>query len=63
MKNNKPRKYYRKCGECGTRLEQSEMIRTDLSDNGWLCPICYYGATYYEDPYTQLDDSAFDYEW
>ena len=71
-KNNKSRKYYRKCGECGSRHEQSEMIRTDLSDNGWLCQTdlsdngwlcqdCYYEATFYDEPH--LEDSAFGYEW
>lgn len=37
----KPRKYFRKCGVCGERHEQSEMIRTDCSPNGWLCEDCY----------------------
>lgn len=60
-KNNKSRKYFRKCGSCGKRLEQSDMIRTNISDNGWLCPECYYGATFYDEPH--LEDSAFDYEW
>lgn len=36
------RKYIRKCGECGEKHEQSEMVRTRLSDNGWLCRDCYY---------------------
>ena len=33
-------KYYRKCGCCGERHEQSEMIRTDNSPNGWICIDC-----------------------
>lgn len=38
---NKPkRKYFRKCGVCGGRHEQSEMVRTDLSPNGWICYDC-----------------------
>lgn len=37
----KKRKYYRKCGICGCRHEQSEMVRTNLSPNGWLCHDCY----------------------
>ncbi len=41
MTDKKKRKYFRKCGECGERHEQSEMIRTDQSDNGWLCAECY----------------------
>lgn len=39
------RKYYRRCGECGKKHEQSEMIRTRFSDNGWLCQDCYEKAT------------------
>lgn len=41
MQNSKKRKYFRKCGVCGERCEQSEMIRTDESPNGWLCANCY----------------------
>lgn len=41
MKNNKKRKYYRKCPYCGKRLEQSEMIRTNTSPSGWVCKDCY----------------------
>lgn len=40
-KNKKKRKYYRKCGICGKRQEQSEMIRCIESPNGWLCVDCY----------------------
>lgn len=40
-KNKKKRKYYRKCGICGERFEQSEMIRTNQSSNGWLCFYCH----------------------
>ena len=43
----KKRKYFRKCGVCGERLEQSEMIRTDESPNGWVCHDCY--ARFYPD--------------
>ena len=35
------RKYYRKCGYCGKRFEQKDMVRTDLARNGWLCKECY----------------------
>lgn len=38
---NKKRKYFRKCGCCGERYEQSEMIRTYESPNGWYCIDCY----------------------
>lgn len=58
-KNNKSRKYYRKCGECGSRHEQSEMIRTDLSDNGWLCQECYYNNDYDWYPYMSDADLGF----
>lgn len=37
----KKRKYYRKCGVCGERHEQSDMIRTNQSSNGWLCMECH----------------------
>lgn len=40
-KRKKKRKYYRKCGVCGDRYEQSEMLRTDNSPNGWLCFDCH----------------------
>lgn len=41
-RNEKPqRKYFRKCGVCGERHEQSEMIRTDESPNGWVCVECF----------------------
>lgn len=39
--NERKRKYYRKCGVCGSRHEQSEMIRTDTSPNGWICTACW----------------------
>lgn len=50
------RKYYRKCGDCGERHEQSEMIRTNLSDNGWLCKKCWEIMEY-------SDDAGFHPEW
>ena len=37
----KKRKYNRKCGICGERHEQSEMVRTNQSLNGWLCVECH----------------------
>ena len=49
-KQKKKRKYYRKCGICGERHEQSEMIRTNNSPNGWLCFDCHNIAeTEYDD--------------
>ena len=39
---DKKRKYYRKCGVCNEQHEQSEMIRTENSPNGWICKDCYY---------------------
>ena len=49
---NKKRKYYRKCGICGKRHEQSEMIRTDDSPNGWICFECHNA----EHPEYDLDE-------
>lgn len=40
----KKRKYFRKCGICGDRHEQSEMIRDNSSPNGWICEDCYHEA-------------------
>lgn len=34
------RKYYRTCGICGEKHEQSEMIRDDGSMTGWICEDC-----------------------
>lgn len=38
----KKRKYFRKCGHCGCRFEQSDMHRTrfSIAENGWLCDEC-----------------------
>lgn len=41
-KNKKSRKYFRKCGVCGEVNEQSNMIRTNSSPNGWMCKDCKY---------------------
>lgn len=42
-KNFKPkRKYYRVCGICEEKDEQTQMIRTEASPNGWLCFECYH---------------------
>lgn len=38
--DKKKRKYYRKCGVCGERYEQGDMIRTNNSPNGWICFDC-----------------------
>ena len=46
----KKRKYYRKCGDCGKRFEQSLMIRTKRSINGWLCTDCYVDRQIAEHP-------------
>lgn len=40
MPNKPKRKYFRKCGVCGCRHEQSDMVRTDNSPNGWICFAC-----------------------
>lgn len=52
MYKTKKRKYYRKCGICGGRHEQSEMIITDNSPNGWICRECYYN----EHPEYDIDE-------
>lgn len=42
-KKKPKRKYYRKCGLCGNRQEQSDMIRVknEVSENGWACRLCF----------------------
>lgn len=45
--NNSNRQYFRKCGCCGCRHEQSELIRTNNSPNGWICLECF---NTYNDP-------------
>lgn len=40
-REKKKRKYYRKCGICGERHEQNQMIRTGNSPNGWICFDCH----------------------
>lgn len=37
----KKRKYYRKCGICGERFEQSEMVRDEGSPTSWICVDCH----------------------
>ena len=46
------RKYIRKCGYCGKRFEQKDMVRTDLVRNGWLCKECYES----EEPLFDVDE-------
>lgn len=45
----KKRVYNRKCGKCGDRYQQEEMIRTAKSPNGWMCFECYTNDTSIED--------------
>ena len=35
------KKYFRRCGCCGDKIEQSGIIRNERSPNGWLCKDCY----------------------
>ena len=42
------RRYIRKCGICGARGEQSNMVRTSISPNGWLCQECFDEAKDWE---------------
>lgn len=51
------RKYFRKCGECDSRDEQSNMIRTNKSCNGWMCKECYEEITL--DAYLQSEAEEF----
>lgn len=37
----KKRKYFRKCGVCGERFEQSNMVRDAGSETGWICIDCH----------------------
>lgn len=37
----KKRKYFRKCGICGERFEQKEMVRDEGSQTGWICVECF----------------------
>lgn len=41
MEKQKKRKYYRKCGICGERFEQSDMVRDYGSETGWLYVDCH----------------------
>lgn len=50
------RKYYRKCGYCGKRQEQSNMVRTNIVKNGWLCKECYHGEEPHFDFISDDDD-------
>lgn len=50
--NKEKRKYFRKCGICGEKHEQSDMVRTEQSPNGWLCEECYYS----EHPEYEIDE-------
>ena len=42
---SKKREYFRICPFCGRRFNQKHMIRTNLSDTGWLCEDCYGDVT------------------
>lgn len=37
----KRKKFFRKCGCCGERYVQAEMIRDSRSSSGWFCRHCY----------------------
>jgi hypothetical protein len=43
MEKKPKRKYYRKCGICGERFEQSNMVRDKGSETGWICTDCRAG--------------------
>lgn len=45
----KKRKYFRVCGICGEKYQQSAMIRDNRSDTGWVCRDCFNdGADYFD---------------
>lgn len=50
------RKYYRRCGYCGKRLEQKFMVRTNLVKGGWLCRECYCDEELHFDFITDSED-------
>lgn len=56
MSKEKKRKYYRKCGCCGKRFEQSLLIRTNKSPNGWFCCDCYVDFQITEHPEFDIDE-------
>ena len=39
-RTHKRRVYIRKCGFCEKRDNQSHLLRTDISPNGWSCHDC-----------------------
>lgn len=39
----KKRKYFRVCGICGERFEQSDGVRDEGSPTGWICGDCCMG--------------------
>ena len=53
---NEKRQYIRRCPECGRRYNQREMIRTNISETGWLCRPCYLDA---QDEYC-VDNCGYD---
>lgn len=57
MKPKKKRKYFRKCGLCGKRAEQSEMIRDNGSPNGWFCRDC--DNTIHAHEYAEIETEEF----
>lgn len=57
----KRRKYYRKCGNCGKRNEQSFMKRVsnEYSNNGWLCEECYVECCLTQEDYLSEFDNFY----
>ena len=39
--DKKKRRYIRRCGVCGERYDQRDMIRDNNSSNGWICHDCH----------------------
>ena len=48
------REYFRKCGVCGRRFNQKDMIRDDCSDNGWICLDCH-NDEYHDEEVSEFD--------
>ena len=38
----KKREYYRKCGICGGRFNQKDMVRDYGSSSDWICDDCFH---------------------
>lgn len=55
----------RYCGNCGCCDNQHKLIRTDLSDSGYLCEDCYYEVenSDNDDWYLNVDNKGLNYDY